>query len=129
MVERLAIFSWNSGWYDAIVDGLVYTYVMTNRAIKAEDGKVHLYKVIEWVSAGKVNSRYEKVAKLDIDYSYEVALEDVGSTIVKVLIALGFAAIAFTILIKTVGPATLGGLIGGGIILLILLILLLREVR
>jgi hypothetical protein len=123
MVERLVIFSWNSGWYDSIVDGLVYTYVQTNKVITAEDGKNHLYTVKEWISAGKNDSRYEKVVKLDIDYSKEVLEEGVGNKIIAILIALGLSAIAFTILIKTVGEQA-GALGGLGIIFIIILILI-----
>jgi membrane associated rhomboid family serine protease len=130
MVERIVVFSWNSGWYDSIVDGLVYTYVMTNNVIKAEDRKNHLYKVIEWISAGKENSKYVKKVKLDIDYSKEVVLEDFFSKLLAFLIAIGLAGIGLSMLIQSAGgPAALGGLIGGGIILLILLLLILREVR
>jgi len=123
MVERLVIFSWNSGWYDAIVDGLVYSYVMTNKVIEDENGKHRLYRVIEWVSAGKNDGRYEKVVKLDIDYDHEVMEEGVGNKIITILIALGLSAIAFSYLIKTVGEQA-GALGGLGIIVIIILILI-----
>jgi hypothetical protein len=123
MVERLVIFSWNSGWYDSIVDGLVYTYVMSNKVITDENGKNRLYKVIEWVSAGKEGDKYVKTVKLDIDYDHEVMEEGVGNKIIAILIALGLSAIAFSVLIKTIGSEA-GALGGLGIIFIIILILI-----
>ena len=100
LVERVLTASYNSGWYNSLVEPLIDTYIKTNNFIDYQ-GKTRYYQYVkdltDWHNEdGKRVKRY--LIKVDLDHEY--AQDSVGKMIIYGLIAIGIASIGLTLLIS-----------------------------